>query len=66
MNKLLDLILAVQVTTSLSWMFILVAHFADKYSPESWQFMVPVSLVLAICFMAAPYAIFLNKENCKQ
>lgn len=63
MNKTLDLIIAVQVTTGFAFAATICAHLIDNYANPNWQFSVYVMLGIAVMMMLAPYWLFLNQEN---
>lgn len=66
MNKLLDLIMGTQLSTSFAWMCAVGAHLVDKYANPNWQFSVYILLGISVLFMLAPYTLFLNSENCDE
>lgn len=63
MNKLFDLIIATQLSTSFAWMCAIGAHLVERYANENWQFSVWVLIVISATFSLAPYLLFTNKEN---
>lgn len=63
MNKILDLIMATQLSTSFAWMCAVGAHLVDKFANENWQFSVYVLLGICVIFMLAPYTLFLNNQE---
>lgn len=65
MNKALDLILAVQLSTAFAFFAAIGAHLIANHANDNWQFSVYLLLGISVLFMVAPYAMFLNQENCK-
>lgn len=63
MNKLVDLMLATQLSTSFAWICAIGAHLTAKYMNDNWQFAVYFQLVLSVLFMLVPYLIYEREEN---
>lgn len=66
MNRILDLMLGVQLSTSFAWMSAIAAHLVANHAPESWEFSVYILLGISVLFMLVPYTMFLNEENCRE
>jgi hypothetical protein len=61
--KLVDLILATQLSTSAAFLCAIVAHLVAKEANENWQFSVYVLLVFSACFMLFPHVVTLRESR---
>lgn len=63
MSKLLDLVIAVQLSTCIAFFCAIGAHLVSNHANENWQFSVYVLNTIGVLFMLIPYLIFDREES---